>query len=118
MNVKKSWTDQIRGWIPKEPSMPISNIKAVKAPKMSERDKVYKLKVGAIFLVVLGVLFGLGAAGYAYVYFVGNGVTSANATVYSFIVCIFVIGVFWLAALLAAFKAKRIQQYITRGPAY
>ena len=114
MNVKKNWTDQIRGWIPKEPSMPSSNINAVKVPTMSERDKVYKLKVAAIFLVVLGVLFGWSAAGLAYVYFVGYGVTSANATVYSVILWIFVMGVFWLAA----FKAKRIQQYITRGPAY
>jgi hypothetical protein len=96
--------------------MPISNIKAVKAPTMSEREKVYKLKVGAVFLVVLGVLFGWSAAGFAYVYFVGNGVSSANATVYSIILWIFVMGVFWFAALLAAFKAKRIHQYITKGP--
>ena len=114
MNVEKSRRQRIRGWIPKEPSMPSSNIKAVKAP-MSEREKAYKLKVGAIFLVVLGVLFGLGAAGYEYAYFVGNGVTSANATIYSIILWIFVIGVFWLAALLTAFKAKRIQRYITRN---
>ena len=107
-----NFLDKIRGWIPKEPSMPSSNIKAVKAPTMSERDKAYKLKVAAIFLVVLGVLVGWSAAGYAYIYFVWNGVTSANATVYSIILWILVIGVFWLAA----FKIKRIQQYITKGP--
>lgn len=83
---------------------------------MSERDKVYKLKVAAVFLVVLGALFGAGAAGLAFPYFVGNGVTSYYATVYSIILWIFVIGVFWLASILAAFKAKRIQQYITKGP--
>jgi hypothetical protein len=81
--------------------------------RMSERDKAIKLKVIAVLLGALGVCAGGGAAAYAYVFFVGIGVTSYDATVYSVILWIFVIGVFWLAA----FKLKRIQQYITKEPA-
>ena len=79
---------------------------------MSERDKAVKLKVISVLLGALGVFAGWSAAGRAYIYFVGNGVTSYYATVYSIILWILVIGVFWLAA----FKIKRIQQYITKGP--
>ena len=81
--------------------------------KISDSDKAVKLKVIIVLLVVLGVLFGWSAAGRAYVCFVGNGVTSYYATVYSVVLWLFVIGVFWLAA----FKAKRIQHYITKEAA-
>ena len=103
----------MRGWIPKEPSMPSSNINAVKAPTMSERDKAVKLKVVSGLLGALGVCAGGGAAARAYLFFVGIGVTSYYATVYSIILWIFVIGGFWLAA----FKLKRIQQYVTKEAA-
>lgn len=79
----------------------------------SEKDKAFKLKVIAVFLAVLGVLFGGGAAGFAYVFFVGVGVTSYYATVYSVILWLFVIAIFWLAA----FKLKKIQQYLTKEDA-
>jgi hypothetical protein len=112
MTLKKDLANRVRGWIPKEPSMPSSNIKAVKAPMMSERDKAVKLKVVSVLLGVLGVFAGWSAAGRAYLYFVGVGVTSYYATVYSVILWVSVIGAFGLAA----FKLKRIQQYITKGP--
>jgi hypothetical protein len=51
--------------------------------RTSERDKAIKLKVIAVLLGALGVCAGGGAAAYAYVFFVGIGVTSYDATVYS-----------------------------------
>lgn len=79
---------------------------------MSEKDKAVKLKVMSVLLGALGVFAGWSAAGRAYLYFVGVGVTSVYATIYSIILWLSVLGVFWLVA----FKVKRIQQYITKGP--
>ena len=80
---------------------------------MSERDKVVKLKVLSVLLGAEGVCAGAGAAGLAYVYFVGNEVPSYDATIYSVILWILVIAIFWLAA----FKLKRIQQYLSKEDA-
>jgi hypothetical protein len=81
--------------------------------RMSERDKAIKLKVVSVLLGALGVCAGGSAAGYAYVFFVGIGATSYDATVYAVILWLFVIAVFWVAAL----NLKRIQQYITKEAA-
>ena len=110
MELKKPLRKLFCGWLPNEPRMPSSNITAAKAPTMSERDKAVKLKVGSVLLGALGICAGAGAASRAYLYFVGVGVTSYYATVYAMILWVFVIAIFWLAA----FKLKRIQQYITR----
>jgi hypothetical protein len=78
--------------------------------RTSERDKAIKLKVIAVLLGALGVFAGWSTAGYAYTYFVGAGVTSYYATVYSVILWLFVTAIFWLTAL----KLKKIQQYLTQ----
>jgi hypothetical protein len=55
-----------------------------------------------IILVLLGVLIGWTAAGYAFMYFIRNGVASDYATGYSIILWLAVFGVFGLIA----FKVK------------
>ncbi len=55
-----------------------------------------------IILVLLGVFVGWAAAGYAFMYFIGNGVASDYATGYSIILWLAVFGAFGLAA----FKVK------------
>ena len=56
-----------------------------------------------ILLVLLGVLVGWTVASYAFMYFIGNDVTSDYATGYSIILWIAIFGVFGLIA----FKVKR-----------
>ncbi len=81
--------------------------------RISEQDKAIKLKVISVLLGALGVCAGGGAAAYAYVFFVEIGVPSYYATVYAVILWLSVIAIFWFAA----FKLKRIQQYITKEAA-
>jgi hypothetical protein len=107
VDTKKSLGQRIRGWFPREP-LRIS----AQTSQNSERDRAVRLKVASGLLGACGVFTGWYATGRAYVYFTGVGVTSYDATVYSVIVCFFVIAVFWLAA----FKLKKIQQYIIWGP--
>ena len=59
-----------------------------------------------IILVLLGVFAGWAVAGYAYMYFIGNGLTSDYATGYSIILCLAVFGVFVLFAF--KIKTKRV----------
>jgi hypothetical protein len=51
-----------------------------------------------VILTLVGVLAGWTVASYAFMYFIGNGVTSDYATGYSIIVWLVVLGVFWLVA--------------------
>jgi len=51
-----------------------------------------------IILALLGVLTGWTAASYAFMYFIGNGVTSDYAAGYSIIVFLGVLGAFGLIA--------------------
>ena len=51
-----------------------------------------------IILVLLGVLIGWTAASYAFMYFIGNGVTSDYAAGYCIIVFLAVFGAFGLIA--------------------
>jgi hypothetical protein len=100
---------RIRGWIPKEPQLSNAAM-AAQAPVMSERDKAIRLKVLSVLLGAIGVCAGGGIAARTYLYSVVNGVTSCDATVYSAVVWVCVIAVFWVGA----FKLKKIQQYITK----
>jgi hypothetical protein len=75
---------------------------------MSGREKVVALK---IILVLLGVFVGWTLAGYAFMYFIGNGVASDYATGYSIILWLAVLGAFGLIA----FKVKRIQNQGIKG---
>jgi len=59
-----------------------------------------------VILALLGVLAGWAVASYAFMYFIGNGVTSDYATGYSIVVWLAVLGAFWLAA----FKLRTIAQ--------
>ena len=61
----------------------------------SEGEKRAALRV---ILVLLGVFVGWVAASYAFMYFIGNGVTSDYATGYSIIVFLAALGAFTLAA--------------------
>jgi len=56
-------------------------------------------------LALLGVLVGWVAASYAFMYFIGNGVTSDYATGYSVIVFLAFFGAFGLAA----FKVRSVR---------
>jgi hypothetical protein len=69
---------------------------------MSKGEKRAALRV---ILVLLGVLVGWVAAGYAFMYFIGNGVPSDFATEYSIIVFLAFFGAFGLAA----FKVKSVR---------
>lgn len=73
-------------------------------PEMSKEGKEAALRV---ILVLLGVLVGWVAASYAFVYFLGNGVTSDYATGYSIIVFLAFFGAFGLTA----FKVKSVRAY-------
>ncbi len=109
MNLKRRFDSWFRGWLPDGPKL--SNITmTTQEPIMSEREKGYKRKVASIFLGVSGVLFGWGAAGYAYFCFSRIGVAIYDATVYSVIVSLSVIAIFWLVAS----NLKRIQKILTK----
>jgi hypothetical protein len=97
MNRKQRIDSWFRGWILKEPIM-------------SEGEKAYKRKVASVFLGVAGVLFGWGAAGYAYIAFTLIGVAPYYATIYSALVSISVVAIIWLIAI----NLKKIQQYFTK----
>jgi len=99
MNLKKYLENRIRGWLPKEPTLP-SHQRMVKEARKSRRVDWVAMK---IILVLIGFFAGWSVAGFAYVYFTGIGVASDYATGYSIILWLAVLGAFGLFA----FKVKR-----------
>ena len=98
MNLKKYLENWVRGWLPKEPTLP-SRQRMVKDAGKSRRVDWVAVR---IILVLLGFFVGWTAAGYAFIYFVRNGVASGYATGYSIILWLAVLGAFGLIA----FKVK------------
>jgi hypothetical protein len=99
MTLKEYVEKRIRGWLPKEPTLP-SHQRMVKEARKSRRVNWVAVK---IILVLLGFCWGWSAASYAFMYFIGNGVASDYATGYSIILWLAVFGAFGLFA----FKVKR-----------
>jgi hypothetical protein len=78
MNVKKSWKDQIRGWVPKEPNIPSSNLNINSAnqtaakPQFNRRFWVGLAISYSLFVLLVVVPFLLG---YIDASIVGYGLT-------------------------------------------
>jgi hypothetical protein len=57
MNIKKSWKDEIRGWIPKEP-LPINRTRTYQAPTRSSKVLRFSIIFGVLAVIVaLTVLY-------------------------------------------------------------